>query len=759
MATIDFNLYSSSAPRRMGCFCVPYCDVLSEALAEAQAMELGRPEFEADGEIHRFALPGETGGKKSGWAIAWNDGVPAVMIANWKTGEAVKVTGADERFSGRPAAKPVSAEDMERSRRRMEEAQARREAERQAADEEAVRWSAEAYESAGEPSAENAYAAAKKIRPLGGVRETSGGTLLVPLYGSEGRMKGVQRIYADGSKKFAGGLAVKGRFAWIEGSPDGPVAVCEGWATGCSVSMATGLSVLCAMNAGNVEAACESFRKASPGRELVFCADNDRWTKKGGVPCNVGVEAMKAAAAKFGGRVCIPEFSSLDGSPTDFNDLFVREGAQAVKEAVLPEAGGAPVATNWGLEAFSGSAPAQEWLVDQTLPKDAACLLAAAGGTGKGMLELDLGLRVAGGEAESGIDLNVQKDTGWLGMRVCRKGKVLIFSAEDNRDDIHRRLQSIDPDGSRRARAKGNLFIVPLPDDGGPFPLVKAKEGWHQGYETTPQFDSIVRQAKAMGGVELIVVDPLASFVTVDVNADPQAGAFVQGALARLAKQSGGATVLLAHHMRKAGDRNAKSAEDARDLIRGTTALVDGVRLALAVWPADAKTKKAASKALDRPVSPRDVFCAAVVKSNCPSDNAVKTLVRHPSGLLKAFVPSEGSGTFRTSELLDTLASAVRIKCAEGRPYSATGMSGVYARRDELPDPLCEWSRHRLEEAVQDLLKDGRIVRCQLGRTAKWLDVPSGPLATKPEDYEFADGSTSGRSLPKPGSGEDGKSW
>lgn len=301
------------------------------------------------------------------------------------------------------------------------------------------------------------------------------------------------------------------------------------------------------------------------------------------------------------------------------------------------------------------------------------------------------------------------------------------------------------------------MFVVPLPDDGGPFGIVRAKDGWHQGFETTPQFDSIAKQAKALGDVKLIVLDPLASFVSVDVNADPQAGAFVQGALARLAKQAGGATVLMAHHMKKAGKDAGKGPEDAREGIRGTTALVDGVRLAYAVWPADGTARKKAAKALGRAVSIHDVFYSGVVKSNCPSDNAVQILVRNPNGLLEAVTPVEDSCT--VSDALETLEAAVRIKCAEGKPFAASGMSGLYARRDELPAPLCEWSKHRLEDAVQDLLKQKKIVRCQVGRTAKWLDVKDGPLATSPDDYEWSEGSTSGARVPDPGTGKDGTEW
>lgn len=756
MGMIDFNAYMRGRTSPTGFSCVPWCDVLAAAYEDCAALELGRPEVVPDGTVQRFSLPGETGGKKSGWAIAWSDGVPSIVVSSWKTGDVVKIAGTDERFRGRATARPVSQEEMEAGRRRMEEAQARREAERQAADAQAVAQSAADYGMAQPADPAHPYLQKKGIPPLGLVRQDAQGNLLVPLYGPSGGMEGVQRICGDGSKKFPWGLAKKGRYAFV-GNGNGDLStmlVDEGFATGGSLHMATGMPVLCAMDCGNVIPACETWLAGHPGTKFVFCADNDRWTQKRGVPWNPGVEAMQKAAAKFGGRVCIPDFQSLDGNPTDFNDLHVREGLAAVKAVVLPDGEAAPLARNWDVAEFEGTAPAQEWLVENVLPMDAPCLLAAAGGTGKGMLELDLCLRVAGGEA-SGIDFN--KDAGWLGHRVSQSGKAVMFTAEDSKDDVHRRLQSIDPDGTRRRKARGRMFVVPLPDDGGPFGIVRAKDGWHQGFETTPQFDSICRQAKALGGVKLIVLDPLASFVSVDVNADPQAGAFVQGALARMAKQAGGCTVLLAHHMKKAGKESDHSAESARDGIRGTTALVDGVRLAYAVWPADENARKKAAKALGHAVSIRDVFYSGVVKSNCPSDNAVQILVRNPNGLLEAVTPMDDSCT--ANDALDVLEAAVRIKCAEGKPLAATGMSGLYARRAELPAPLCEWSKHRLEETVQELLKARRVVRCVIGKNAKWLDVPNGPLATNPDGYEWTEGGDDGVRVPLPGTGKDGTEW
>ena len=82
----------------------------------------------------------------------------------------------------------------------------------------------------------------------------------------------------------------------------------------------------------------------------------------------------------------------------------------------------------------------------------------------------------------------------------------------------------------------------------------------------------------------LVVIDPMASFVHADVNSDPAAGAAFMGLLAQMATETG-ATVMVNHHMAKIRDKDpVTTPEEARNLIRGTSAIVDGVRSAFAVW-------------------------------------------------------------------------------------------------------------------------------------------------------------------------------
>ncbi len=74
--------------------------------------------------------------------------------------------------------------------------------------------------------------------------------------------------------------------------------------------------------------------------------------------------------------------------------------------------------------------------------------------------------------------------------------------------------------------------------------------------------------------------------------------------------------------------------------------------------------------------------------------------------------------------LLDIVSAA-----QNGRPFTETGDTGVYKRREELDERLRVISRDQIEEMVQELLKEKKIYRCITSgsRFPKWLDIKGGP--------------------------------
>ena len=722
--------------------CADWQTVLSAVRQEMCSRQWSVEDIIPDAEIRRFSTQPGDARDTAGWYVAHSDGVPCVMFGDWRTGEIRTISGLDPDFQkeGAPL-RIITQTELDAHRAWLEKQKGRREAERRTADAKAREKAGKLFGAAAEITVADAeklpYLVKKGIRNAPGARFTENGTILIPIYDESGAPAGIQFIYPDGKKRFISGMAVKSRFGWI-GGQGACTYICEGYATACSVHAATGCSVAIAFSCGNLGPVAEVLRRRQPHAQLVFCADNDRWSKNSrGDPVNPGVDSARKAAGKIHGTVIVPEFTSLDGNPTDFNDLMVREGVEAVKLQLTANLA-FPRITGWGVSRFTGGAEPQRWLVKDTLPMEAPCILAAPGGTGKGMLALDLALQVA--DVSSGCAMNLNKSAGkWLGADVLEHGSAVIITAEDSMNDIKRRLHTRDPDGSRRAAAEGRLFIVPLPDTGGPIQLARARPGWHSGYEATEAFEQLAQQLEKIPDLKLVNIDPLASFAGIDINADPQAGQFLQGLLARLAARTG-ACVLAAHHMSKGRKGDDFTSESAREAIRGTSALVDGVRLAIAIWPAGSKTVK--DVRAWRPVPSHDVFCAAVVKANCEADRSVRVLVRE-QGLLRTLPQTEQPVTVSHAEALTMLEAAVRAAVEAGAPFSAgeRAGSGMYARRAQLPEPMNCFSRRYLRDLTEELVHNGHLVLCTAGKSiGKWLDTPDGPLSQNDPDYELAQG-------------------
>ena len=207
--------------------------------------------------------------------------------------------------------------------------------------------------------ADRGYTSAPGTRRIGDM-------LLVPGWESGGQLRTIQCITGSGDKRFLRDGEKAGCFCVIAvpGDDKSRIIVCEGYATGLAIYEATGCPVVVAYDAGNLAQVAQAFRVKYPESEIIFAADNDRWTlaagfKPSGVDhdtlaaddpvwdawrqaghCrNVGVLAAQQAAVRIGGaRVVIPSFLDIASRPTDFDDLRRQEGAPAVLAAFAPPA-------------------------------------------------------------------------------------------------------------------------------------------------------------------------------------------------------------------------------------------------------------------------------------------------------------------------------------------------------------------------------------------------------------------------------------
>ncbi|WP_276487089.1 toprim domain-containing protein [Ectopseudomonas mendocina] len=260
---------------------------------------------QADGGIHRFRVPGDRAGSQNGWYVLFADGIASGCFGSWKA-------GTSHTWSSREPANPLEAEQV---RQRIEQARQQREAEQHQRQQAATEYSASLWRDARRADPGHPYLTAKGCRPYN-LRQR-GDVLLVPLYHG-GELVNLQRIGADGQKRFLSGGRVKGCYSPLGIITAGqPLYLCEGFATGATLHAETGHPVACTMNAGNLLEAGRHLQRRHPEAVLIVAGDDDRQTEG-----NPGKTAAIVAAAGLGCGLILPPWPA--DAPlhlSDFNDL------------------------------------------------------------------------------------------------------------------------------------------------------------------------------------------------------------------------------------------------------------------------------------------------------------------------------------------------------------------------------------------------------------------------------------------------------
>lgn len=187
----------------------------------------------------------------------------------------------------------------------------------------------------------------KKKLPEGFGALHSGENLIIPMQDFD-KIWNYQRIKEDGEKLYYKDAKKSGTWFAIEGETD-TIYIAEGYATACTVHMATGKTVLCAFDSGNIEAAIKKVLEKYPNAILVMAADNDHETTINGKHRNTGIETAKKINAKYPQiEYRYPVFKDGTGK-SDYNDLYVHEGLQEVVNQLQASAQCAdPVSTSGG---------------------------------------------------------------------------------------------------------------------------------------------------------------------------------------------------------------------------------------------------------------------------------------------------------------------------------------------------------------------------------------------------------------------------
>ena len=297
----------------------------------------------ADGALHRFKAEGDK--DRNSWFVM-HAGPPAAgafgchkrgFKENWHNGSKCE----------------MSQTAWDTVCRRLREAEAAREASEAQRQAKACDTAAWILGRAKPATADHAYLVAKAVKPTGPLIEYRG-NLALPLHDAAGTLHSLQFISPDGAKKFLTGGRVAGCFYSLADKPDGPLVICEGFATAASIAEATGFAVVAATSCGNLAAVAAALRAKWPTRELILAADNDAWTDG-----NPGLTKGTAAAKAVGARLAVPTFPDTESKPTDFNDMARTEGRAEVRRQI--EAAAAPKESDKELLARLAGLPPLEY--------------------------------------------------------------------------------------------------------------------------------------------------------------------------------------------------------------------------------------------------------------------------------------------------------------------------------------------------------------------------------------------------------------
>ncbi len=373
------------------------------------------------------------------------------------------------------------------------------------------------------------YLARKQVQSYGLKIATDGpfcGWIVLPLSDGAGKIWNLQFVAADGTKRFHYGGRVKGCSFTIGEKRDGPIVVCEGYATGASIHQATLFQTVCAMNCGNLVPVASDLRKRFPNRLIVIAADDDSKTEG-----NPGLTKAKEAAKAAHAFVAHPIFS--DESPgTDFNDLHIASGLDVVRcqiESAFPVRA-KPIGE---LSTFSDGDP-DELLGRRYLCRGGGLLLIGPTGMGKSSLMLQcLACWANGIEA--------------FGIKPKRALTAVVIQAENDEGDMAEIRDGIAKGLDFSAHQRRNFYFRVLV--------------YNEATSTAKRFCAeVVSPLLTLHNPDILAIDPALSYLGGDSKEQKAVGDFLRNQLNPLV-QAHRCGLLLVHHSNKPASGNNQKPE------------------------------------------------------------------------------------------------------------------------------------------------------------------------------------------------------
>lgn len=208
--------------------------------------------------------------------------------------------------------------------------------------------------------------------------------------------------------------------------------------------------------------------------------------------------------------------------------------------------------------------PPREWLLKDLVVLGKVAAVVAPGGHSKSQWLLQVAVGVA-----TGLPVAEYWEIG-------TQGRVLVYFAEDDHDEIHRRTYQI----HQHLKLQGNqsheqqmVDRLRLHSTVGMDTLL-TRTGSSGEVERTTIIDRICAEAKLIDDLKLIIIDPISRFRGGEENSNEDATRFVE-ALETIAQRTG-ATVMVSHHTNK-GSYQADG-DPSQGAARGASALTDGLR-------------------------------------------------------------------------------------------------------------------------------------------------------------------------------------
>ena len=242
--------------------------------------------------------------------------------------------------------------------------------------------------------------------------------------------------------------------------------------------------------------------------------------------------AERARAPRLTPLNAVPPLADPDGKELSLEDALARSGPPTINDNDSCN-GGAPAPTaelpTISAATFAGVAPPERrWIVKDMIPDRSVAIVAGDGGGGKTTLMLQLAAAIAGARP-------------WLGYNPDA-GRVLVVTAEDDEDELHRRVAAIAKSLDVDLADLADLHIVPL---AGRDAVMGAPEGKAALIAPTSVFRGLLALVERVKP-RLVILDALADVYGGEENARAQARQFI-ALLRGLAIKYDLAVVLIAH--------------------------------------------------------------------------------------------------------------------------------------------------------------------------------------------------------------------